>query len=332
MKFLPAFLPPQPSERAAPPAQKAASRPANPVLGLQQQVGNHTVMDLLHGDGGPVAVPATTDPRLNWTLAAQQEDPGLDRERVPFNDPLHAGRSWDAQAILARLTQLDDDPGTFTDAVRCGANAVLAIAIMSGPEAVMRLVIGLIKRGAELYADTKLPAPRRAQCFSAAIDLIEVGPRIAYEKTTYGELSRVAHCAKVLMSDAPTSSTTGHEVNAMGALVGETQDFGTPIIDQAQLVTYAKTLAPGEAFTLLVDSDVLAEDEDRRSLSQVNHYVTLGREPDAPGRKGRIYLYDPWPRVGSQLLYSNDTNFWAYFTTAGGRWKSVYKVTRTRPG
>ena len=95
---------------------------------------------------------------------------------------------------------------------------------------------------------------------------------------------------------------------------------------------YVRTLAPGQAFTLLVDIDVLAEDEPSRSLNQVDHYITVGREPDAPGRKGRLYLYDPFPREGSQILYSDNPGFWVQFRTAGGRWKTVYKVTHTRPG
>ena len=37
-----------------------------------------------------------------------------------------------------------------------------------------------------------------------------------------------------------------------------------------------------------------------RNLSQVNHYVVLGKDAD-----GKVFLYDPYPRVGTQLLRSD---------------------------
>ena len=41
-----------------------------------------------------------------------------------------------------------------------------------------------------------------------------------------------------------------------------------------------------------------------------------------------MFLYDPYPRVGTQLLRSGDPGFWTLFETADGRWKASYIFVR----
>ena len=60
-----------------------------------------------------------------------------------------------------------------------------------------------------------------------------------------------------------------------------------------------------------------------RNLGQVNHYVVLGRDAN-----GKTFLYDPYPRVGTQLLRQGDPGFWALFETADERWKASYIFVR----
>ena len=74
---------------------------------------------------------------------------------------------------------------------------------------------------------------------------------------------------------------------------------------------------------MLAGTNVLGEDVKTRNLDQVNHYVVLGRDTG-----GKVFLYDPYPRVGTQLLRSGDPGFWALFETAGGHWKASYILVR----
>jgi hypothetical protein len=62
-----------------------------------------------------------------------------------------------------------------------------------------------------------------------------------------------------------------------------------------------------------------------RNLGQVNHFVVLGKDAG-----GKVFLYDPYPRVGTQFLRSGDPNFWTLFETADGRWKASYLFVRPK--
>jgi hypothetical protein len=69
---------------------------------------------------------------------------------------------------------------------------------------------------------------------------------------------------------------------------------------------------------------VLAPTTKSRNLEQTNHYVVVGKDGD-----GKAFLYDPYPRVGTQLIRSGDPqNFWSLFENQEGQWKSVYIFAR----
>jgi hypothetical protein len=142
---------------------------------------------------------------------------------------------------------------------------------------------------------------------------------------TYGDLSNVAHHAKVLLSNNPLGATTGHEVAAMIGLLGGMQSSTTPLQDKAMFAQYVRNdLKRRQAFIMLVDTSVLAPTTKTRNLDQTNHYVVVGKDAD-----GKAFLYDPYPRVGTQLIRSGDAqNFWSLFENQEGQWKSVYIFAR----
>jgi hypothetical protein len=90
---------------------------------------------------------------------------------------------------------------------------------------------------------------------------------------------------------------------------------------------FAKQLKPGQSYILLAGTNVLAPETKTRNLSQVNHYVVLGKDAS-----GKVFLYDPYPRVGTQLLRSGDPGLWTLFETADGRWKASYIFVRPKIG
>ena len=88
---------------------------------------------------------------------------------------------------------------------------------------------------------------------------------------------------------------------------------------------FARNLKQGQSYILLVGTNVLAHGVRSRNLGQVNHFVVLGRDSG-----GKVFRYDPYPRVGAQLLRSGDANFWTLFENAEGDWKASYIFVRPR--
>ena len=301
---------PAPAAEALPAAREPSAAPRAPagadlagrVRALQGTIGNRAVGRLLR----------ETDPRLTYTKAAEAEGAGLDATPLPFTTAGNPDAGWNGTEILGRLTQVDESDDTFTDPVRCGANSVLAIAINRGPRdtiawarAIMRTAYAAASRG---LGDAVWASIARMERAAA----------------TYGDLSNIAHHAKVILSKDPRGATTGYEVGAMIALLGGMQTSSTPMQDKPMFATYVRDLKPRQAFVMLVDTDVLDPGTRTRNLDQTNHYVVVGRDGE-----GKSFLYDPYPRVGTQLIRSTDpANFWSLFENKEGQWKSVYLFAR----
>ncbi len=299
--------------KAEPESAPALAGGAGAVLALQRSIGNRGVVALLR----------ETDPRLTYTPAAKAEAKGLDAQGLPWTSAGKPEAGWNSEEILSKLTQVDESGTTFTDEVRCGANSVLAVAITKGPLTTESFARGVMLNALHQSEDTKLTAERRKTTLEVYEKIWPAIRGVGNGTATYGDLSLIAHYAKVAMSEKADSSTTGHEVAAMAALVGGMRSSGEPIQDKEHFAMFARSLKKGESYIVLAGTNVLAEGVKTRSLSQVNHYVVVGRDAG-----GKIFLYDPYPRVGTQLLRSGDPNFWTLFETADGRWKASYIFVR----
>jgi len=272
------------------------------VLALQRTIGNRAVRRLLR----------ETDPRLTYTKEAEAEGTGLDATPLPFTTAGNPDAGWDGNEILGKLTQVDESNDTFTDPVRCGANSVLAVAINRGARDTIAWARAIMRTG---YAS---PATH-----GLGDKVWESIARLEKTTATYGDLSNIAHHAKVLLSKDPRGKTTGYEVAAMIGLLGGMQSSSTPMQDEDMFRSYFRDLKAREAFVMLVDTSVLAPTTRTRNLDQTNHYVVIGKDA-----AGKAFLYDPYPRVGTQLIRSGDQSFWTLFKNAEGQWKSVYLFAR----
>ena len=296
------------AEREAPPSLAAGA-----VLALQRSIGNRAVGKLLR----------EPDPRLTYTKAAVAEGAGLDAQKLPWNSPGHPEAGWNAEEILSKLTQVDESGVTFTDEVRCGANSTLAVAVIRSPLTTEGFARGVMLHALHQSEDKSLAAEKR-QTGREVYDRIWPAIRgIGNGTATYGDLSLIAHYTKVAMTEKAASLTTGHELGAMVALVGGMRSSSEPILDKDHFAMFAKGLKPGNSFILLTGTSVLEKGVKTRNLSQTNHYVVLGKDAN-----GKIFLYDPYPRVGTQLLRSRDPNFWTLFENAEGEWKASYIFAR----
>ena len=298
------------AEREAAPALAGS---AGAVLALQRSIGNRAVGKLLR----------EIDPRLTYTDAAVAEGTGLDAQKLPWSSPGQPEAGWNALEILGKLTQIDESGVTFTDKVRCGANSVLAVAIMKGPLTTEGFARGVMLHALHQSENTKLAAEKR-KTGKEIYDKIWPAIRgVGNGTATYGDLSLIAHYAKVAMTEKADSLTTGHELGTMVAHVGGMHASAEPILDQDHFKMFAKSLKPGNAYVLLTGTNVLPAGTRRRALDQTDHYVVLGKDAS-----GSIFLYDPWPRVGTQLLRSADPNFWTLFFNKEGEWKASFIFAR----
>jgi hypothetical protein len=323
----------QPAEVSRPAAPRGTPAPA--VLALQRTAGNAAVSRAIAS--GLIAretATAGTDPRLTYSQAAKDEGQGLDAKALPYKDPSVPNSGWSSGEILQNLTQIDEDSGTFTDPVRCGANSVLAAVIPRGPGAVAdlaRKTLDALQKPPP--PDSKAdPADRSAAASKVAAAAAALGTQAA----TYGDLSRLAHGMKVAFAQDPKGATTGHEVVAMAGLAGPVNSTAVPVQDPKHVFQLAEPLEVGEAMLLLVDTDVPDPNRRMRRIGDLNHWVTVGKRratTDAPKSKvydkprdWMLWMYDPYPRVGTQLMDETSPGFFLLLSDEKGVPKSVYRM------
>jgi hypothetical protein len=154
---------------------------------------------------------------------------------------------------------------------------------------------------------------------------------------TYHTLDVIADAVKALLTNDPQGGTTGGEAVTLNAIQATERDdtlrFKVPH-DETGVEQLCGALHPGEAWLVQVDTDV--RDASAPDVSQVDHFVTIGRVASATEDDSGIYLYDPWPRQGSQLVFKSRSHddFWAYFRAfdaQGRRWKYSEWTSRTDP-
>ena len=196
---------------------------------------------------------------------------------------------------------------------------------MKGPLTTEGFARGVMLHALHQSENTKLAAEKR-KTGKEIYDKIWPAIRgVGNGTATYGDLSLIAHYAKVAMTEKADSLTTGHELGTMVAQVGGMHASAEPILDQDHFKMFAKSLKPGQRLR--------PADRDQRSprrargnaADQTDHYVVLGKDAS-----GSIFLYDPWPRVGTQLLRSADPNFWTLFFNKEGEWKASFIFARPK--
>jgi len=300
---------------------QAPSSHASSVIRLQRTIGNRRVLKLLR----------ETDPRMQWTKEARDENKGRDAQALPWNSPGDEMAGWKALEILGKLTQVDEnDTVTFTDEKRCGANAVLAVAITRGPLATEIFARGVMLKALGRSKAAEESAESRKTMGTTYEDIWPAISAIGKGTATYGHLSLIAHYAKVVMSQNPDGATTGHEVVAMTGLIGGMQSSTQPVQDAKHVTQLTDGLKPGESIIVNVDTDIPDPTVKIRSAKFTNHFMVLLKT------NSQVLLYDPYPRTGSQLIRMPPGTadpahrFWGPFVDAKGRPKSTFVVVRPK--
>ncbi len=317
-----------------------------------------------------VTNPHQTDPRLarndqtfkgGMTGREMHVDPeARDSSKLPWTQ----GGGWDHSQILSVWSQIDGNDSTITDEVRCAANAALAPRIVQGAESVIAFAVELLAKAETVAQKPNVPDEYRDRLYMMRMPLsfaiaslrsshyyhktIEpagpigpdpmlgfLDPMPAYfaDPASFSDLSIIAEATKRLVSVKEEGLSNAQEAANMHAINADgTVAIGEQVESRKEMDEFLGKLLPGQAYMVLVDTGRGTPDKNHvHQKEESDHFITLGREPQDKG--GRLYLYDPYPRTGSQIIYLDGSNkealFWPYFEVdpaqAGGQ--DVFKRT-----
>ncbi len=256
------------------------------------------------------------DPALGYTAEAKAEMKQIDGDKLPYEGK----EQWKSSEILAKWGQVDNDAKTDTDDLRCGPTTALAGFILDGPAVVYGSMHWLNNRSAEKIQtiedkgtpDQKKQIPELRAARSALNALFpEFLP--AAQAATYGSLSRLAHLMKVLGTTSKEDVATGSDMNSFTALGRATHEMNQMVRSKDELISLIDKLEKNARYSLTVDTDLRpAERKAGLKMTDFNHWVMIAKV----GTRGRVILYDPYPRAGKQYIFMDEdpAAFWEYFS------------------
>ncbi len=257
---------------------------------------------------GAVVQARDLDYNPTTNAAGEKRNPEQTDGAIPFTGAL----SWDGSVVLAEMTQIDDDPLTLTDNKRCAAASTLAVHIQGGPMSVARVAtatFGHMTAQTFLSWLNGMPDNIKTNMEALRSVIAAIPAKIVAHTLTYRDLRRLAHCMKILVDWNPNSGTNRSEYenltgigNAFNAYVGQTYTGWA----SAQTLAGILRLIPRASCILSVSTGSVEN-------GNTNHAVTFGNDGD-------IYLYDPWPRTGSQIMHlgSDQADIKEYFEHPDG--------------
>ena len=245
----------------------------------------------------------------------QRVDPEQRDGVLPFT-----ADGWNADQILSNLSQVDNDSLTLTDNVRCAAVSVLAAHIQAGTSSVIKVANQTSTRMKAQSQEGRVPE-EVLRNFQALESVISTMPnRIGNQQATYQDLRRLSHCMKfVVDSDARSGTDTAEYEDLTGIGGALHQEVGKSYKGWNQLKALVSVLQADEAtgISLLLSVEIRHE----LMVSSTVHAVQLGKD-----QAGGVYLFDPFPRQGSQMMKwgVDDADIRDYVETSEGKgrtWK-----------
>lgn len=255
-----------------------------------------------------------------------------DTDELPYAPD---GVTWDGATILDRWSQIDSSGETQLDVHRCAAVAAMAPRILSGPGALSTFAMMVSGKSQVALARASTPPETRGRLLALAPGMAALQTKLMVGsvlppgmRMTYGDLGILAETAMYAYAGDPTTGASRDEAREMvHAGTGEAKDARgrdkipehTEVANRTTMRNFLNRLAPGEAYQVHITTrERIDYNSDASPWAQLNHFVTVGRHPGAKG--GGWYLYDPWPRQGSQMVPikaqqadAESEEFWCYF-------------------
>lgn len=268
--------------------------------------------------GGPGAAPVVTGPLP--TVNPVTSDPhgtgnpnpgpaGV-AARTPDNTQVSNGLSlgnptgWDPATILGGMTQVDGNPQTAWDNVRCAMASALATRVMAGPQAVDRLLADLQRRALAGTIPNYTNPPPMIGTIPVDQYVAQLGTlrdRLANQSLDHADLGLIQELMFegygkttppqwTYWQDGPGQPGYQQVLNLGGGVDGAGNPIGAPGAannqvtqsNRATIVNHMNGLSPGQSITLGV----------AEFGGQADHFIAVGRDAS-----GRIYMYDPWPHT-----------------------------------
>ncbi|MCA9925102.1 MAG: DUF4157 domain-containing protein, partial [Anaerolineales bacterium] len=218
---------------------------------------------------------------------------------LPFTE-----EGWDGRQIGQQLSQLNDAV-TNNDNVRCVQAAFLVSLIQQGPGALSTMINNYLNRYRVGLAQAGTP-PRIKRWYRRSVrNLQPLLAKIDAKTLTYEDLSTIL----TEMYDIYGSGSGGTSSAAQMSMAVREGYQGTRLnkenATQEEAAAEAQALQPGEFLLCAVEVS-------KEGTDQANHAIHIGRYPDL----GTLYLYDPWPVKGDQMIDCDESlnNAEHYFT------------------
>jgi hypothetical protein len=227
------------------------------------------------------------------TRDPEQKDGGL---------PYISGGGWNANEILTHITQVDDDAQTINDGKRCAAVSTLAVHIQGGPASVLRVANAvLVNLASSAIMSFLSSASEQVKQYyqDMSLALVPIIGRLSDNTATYRDLRRVSDAMKIAVDADPNSGTGASEYPKLAGLGGGINDYvGQDYSGLDEANTLASLLGTLGSSDLLPNIyAILAVGTNDSRPDRTNHAVNLGIDSS-----GKVYLYDPWPRDGKQIM------------------------------
>ena len=279
------------------------------ALALQGKVGNRAAQRLMRKPQKPAEGPSQAAPENQVFRYVEYNeeveggrftDPEQASGALPFNET-----GWDGDEILRSFSQLNTGVA-HNDNVRCVEAAFLASMILRGPGAIREMIENYLSRYRLGLSQASTPEDIKRWYRRSIVNMEPLPGKIDSKSMEYEDLSTLMTEMYSVYGQGSGGTFEGPEANMMRREGYTVTTIHTAHATQEQAAAQAQALAPGESLACSVDVH-------RAGTGELNHRITIGRKP---GEGGTLYLYDPWPVIGDQMV-DTDENLDAvsfYFT------------------
>jgi len=219
-----------------------------------------------------------------------------------FTDPEQAAGllpfiedGWDGMQIARNLSQLS--PGTDPDDnVRCAQTSFLAALVLQGPTALHGMLENYL--GRYRHGLRQLTTPERIKRWyrRAIRHLRPLLAKIEDQSLSYEDLSTILSEMYDVYGDPSGTTFLDPALNMVRREGYDVTEMSMEGITQEEAAAEAQNLEPGEFLWCHVEAS-------KGGTGEGNHWIHIGRDPN----EGGLYLYDPWPMSGDQLVQCNES-------------------------
>ena len=263
------------------------------AFALHKAIGNRAIQRLIQDQNSETRLAPSMGNQIfryveynDETIGGRFTDPEQASGTLPFDET-----GWDGAEIGRNLSQLDTAVAK-NDNVRCVETAFLVSMVQRGPGAVREMIENYLGRCRLGLSQASTPEDIKHWYQRSLRNLEPLPEKIDNQTLPYDDLSTMLTEMYKVYGSGSGGTEEGVESNMMRREGYRVASVGKTDVTQEQAAAEAQALLPGESLACSVECS-------RAGTDPVNHRITLGRYPD---EGGSLYLYDPWPVIGDQMV------------------------------